>query len=99
MFIQQTQTSENYATPLPVGTTQKTTQSCDKNNLIWKIRGNPLPESCVGLSITLCTELIVEKHIKATMFAHQSQKSEIYTAQLPFGSTIKTQSCDKNKFI
>ncbi len=36
--------------------------------------GNPLPESCVGLYITLCTERIREKHIKTTMFAQQSKQ-------------------------
>ncbi len=51
--------------------------------------GIPLPESCVGLCITLCTEWILKKHIKTDMFAQQSQTSENYTAWLPFGSTNK----------
>ena len=50
---------------------------------------NPLPESCVGLFITFCTEQILQKHIKTQMFAQQSQASPNYTDWLPFGSTNK----------
>ena len=39
--------------------------------------GNPLPESCVGLFIALCTEWILGKCIKTHMLAHQSQQSEV----------------------
>ncbi len=56
----------------------------------------PLPESCVGLFITLGTEWILKRHIKTNMLAQQSQQSESYTARLPFGSTRNTSSCDKH---
>ncbi len=63
------------------------------------MQGISLPESCVGLVITLCTEWILKKLIKTLICAQQYQKSESYTAWRPFGSTGKTQSCDKNNFI
>ncbi len=36
--------------------------------ILYKKSGNPLPERCVGLCITLCTEWIVQQHIKTLMF-------------------------------
>ncbi len=50
--------------------------------------GFPLPESCVGLFITLCTEWILE-HIKTNMLAHQYTQLRNGAARLPFGSTQK----------
>jgi hypothetical protein len=37
---------------------------------------NPLPESCVGLFITLCTGWILKKRTKKIVFAQTYQKSE-----------------------
>ncbi len=74
LFAQQSQQSDAYTARLPFGSTKKT-ESCDTNNFISNIWGNPLPESCVGLFITLCTEWILQKNIKTNMFAQQSQKS------------------------
>ena len=63
------------------------------------MQGHPRPESCVGLVITLCTEWILKRHTKNTFFAHQSQKSESYTARLPFGSTKKVKLRQKQLHI
>ncbi len=64
---QQSNKSVNYMARLPFGSTSKT-YSCDTNNNYIYIRknnqGNPLPESCVGLCITLCTQWILNTHIK-----------------------------------
>ncbi len=47
-----------------------------KSNFIWKIRGNPLPESCVGLFITLCTGWILKKRtVKLVLFANILKKN------------------------
>ena len=54
-----------------------------------------IPESCVMLFTTLCTGWILKKHAKKLTFAHQSQKSESYTARLPFGSTKKRKVATK----
>ena len=66
----------NYTARLQFWST-KQTWSCDKNNSIWKIRGNPLPESCVGLFTTLCTGRILTKHNIKIVFLQHRQKSKI----------------------
>ena len=58
--------------------------------------GNPLPESCVGLFVTLCTEWIIKKtNTKHMTFAQQSQTSEHVKARLRFGSTKKRKVATK----
>ena len=44
--------------------------------------GNPLPESCVGLFITLCKGWILKKRTKNTVFAQNCNKSKIPTKSL-----------------
>ena len=66
----------NYTARLPFWSTKKT-WCCDKTNFIWKIRGNPLPESCVGLSSTFCTGWILKKRIIKLVFPQKRQKSKI----------------------
>ncbi len=42
--------------------------------------GKSLPESCVGLFTTLCTEWILNKHIKTNMFAQYTINKKIQIA-------------------
>ena len=89
MFAQRSQKSDTYTARLPFGSTKK--YKVMTQLILYKhILGNPLPESCVGLCITLCTEWVLKTHIGTHIFAQQSQKSESYTARLPFGRTKKT---------
>ena len=60
--------------------------------------GNPLPESCAGLFIALCTGWILKKRTRKMICAHQSQQSESYTARLPFGSTKKNVKLRQKQF-
>ena len=53
------------------------TWCCDKTNFIWQIRGNPLPESCVGLFTTLCTGRILKKRSKKIVFLQHRQQLKI----------------------
>ena len=55
----------NNTTRLPFWST-KNTYSCDEHNFIFKIWGNPLPESCVGLFTTLCTGWILKSRTRNT---------------------------------
>ncbi len=55
-----------------------------------KDMGNPLPESCAMLFMTLCPGWILKQHTRNMIFAHQSQKTESYTAWRPSWSTNKT---------
>ena len=41
------------------------------------MRGNPLPESCVGLSSTFCTGWILKKRFIKLVFPQKRQKSKI----------------------
>ena len=66
----------NYTARRPFWSTKKT-WCCDKTNFIWKIRGNPLPESCVWLFTTLCTGWILKKRTIKIVFAQHRQKPKI----------------------
>ncbi len=67
----------NYTARLPFWSTKKT-WCCDTTNFIWKIRGNPLPESCAMLFTTLCTGWSLEKRTIKLVFLQHSSKSKIF---------------------
>ncbi len=50
--------------------------SLQQNQCYTKYTGKSLPESFVGLIVTLCTDWILNKHIKTIIVAHKSQKKQ-----------------------
>ena len=72
MCAQQSQKSEITRPGFHLGAPNKRTIMT--NQFYIKYIGNPLPESCVGLFITLCTEWILTKHAK-NMFLNNKLKN------------------------
>ncbi len=55
-----------------------------ETNLYKRYWGNPLPESCVRLFITLCIGYILKKRTRKITFAHKLQKNTNKHGQLPY---------------
>ena len=64
-----------YTTRLPFGSTKKR-KVVTKTILYKNIRENPLPESCVGLFITLCTGWILKKRAIKLVFVSKNVKNQ-----------------------
>ena len=62
------------------------------------MQGDPLPESSVGLFITLCTEWILKQHVRTYLFAQQSQIVKLHGLTYIWGHPQKW-SYDKINFI
>ena len=64
-----------FAARLPFGSTKNL--KLRQKNFIRKIQGNPLPESCAMLFITLCTGWILKKRTIKLVFSQKCQTSNI----------------------
>ncbi len=68
MFAQQSQKSKKCTAQLPFGSTKKHNVMIKYITYVYNLQGNPLPESCIGLFITLCTEWILKKRTRKLVF-------------------------------